>query len=253
MYNYIKERDKMDLKKNGIFVPIMAVGIYFILRIFEWIGLNATQGYILQLMLIFYSIVYVKDHDKKTSHKILIILGGVFCLIGDMFLASAFRPLLEKLNLTGFRMPFGMLGFFIGNILWFISLCQHHDNISMKRFYKVFLLVAASLILLWFVTIFNTDNLLLSILALVYCFGLGLNLTYAIANLKQDKLYKVLLVGYIVFIFSDLWIGINDIKGFDTNPYVLGQDAVVIWLSYVIALACIFYFHASYQRRKNDS
>lgn len=240
---------KLDLRKNGLFVPVIAVAIYLIMRIFEWIGLNSTQGYILQLMLIGYVAVYVMYHNKPTAQKTLIILGGVFCLVGDMFLAGAFQPLLKNISLENFRMPFGMLGFFIGNILWFTSLWFNKDNISTKRFFKYFLVVALSLIVLWFITIFNQNNLLLSILALVYCFCLGLNLTFGLANLKVNPKYKLLVVGYSVFILSDLWIGVNDIKGFDTNPYVFGLDSFVIWITYLVALACIFYFHASYEKK----
>lgn len=243
----------MDLKKNGLFVPLMTVFIYLIMRIFEWIDLNSTQGYILQMILIIYLFVYVKNDNKTLLHKSLIILGGTFCLLGDMFLAGAFYPLLTKLNLTEFTMPFGMLGFFIGNILWFISLWQYMDNVSIKKFFTVFSLVALMLILLWFITIFTTNNLLLSILALIYCFCLGLNLAYAITNLTVSKHYVVLLVGYVIFIFSDLWIGLNSIKGIDTNPFVLNQNQFVIWITYIIALSSISYFHASYKGIKNDS
>src|SRR5690606_22502536 len=96
-------------------------------------ALNITwsNGFTLQYMLIFYLIFGAFIYkERPIIQKVSIILGAVFCLVGDTFLASA---LVNHFNFGGLRMPLGMAGFFIGHAFWFVAMLMFPAKATKKQ------------------------------------------------------------------------------------------------------------------------
>lgn len=93
------------------------------------------------------------------------------------------------------------------------------------------------IVLLFVFTVFNPDELLLSILAIVYAVALGIGLTLGL-SMKDNPIYRFLAWGYGIFIFSDWLIAIRSIKGWNTPDIISNQG---VWLTYIVALSLICY------------
>ncbi len=228
-----------NITKFALFLPVSVVLIWLIKELYDVLDIHWTNGFTLQYILIFYLLAYaVSSPNRPLMQRIFMVLGGVFCLVGDTFLANA---LSNHFTLGGLKMPLGIAGFFIGHTFWFFAFLQFRDQTTKKRLIYSFSIVFGTMIVLWFLLINQNFNLL-SILALIYCVALGTPLSYAIAHSKNNFSYKMLAVFYGIFIFSDLLIGMKDIRGYDI-PMV----GFIIWFTYIIALSGITYVLVSYQ------
>jgi len=231
------------LRVNSAFLPVSLIAIYAILVIFERIGLNSTQGYIYQLVLAFFALTYITGHKKKTLQVVSIMLGFLFCLIGDLFLAGGFNDFIDG----GLKMPLGMAGFFLGHIWWFISLLQFKEKYEAKRTITVFAIVYVVIFIVWLFLVRNSSETLLSTLALFYSWGIAAPFALSISMVKNVKPYVFLIVGYAHLIFSDTLIAVRDIKGLDPFGAWHGD---IVWFTYVIGLSAITYFFVSYIKKQ---
>lgn len=228
------------LTDYALFLPLSVVLVWLIREFYLAINLEWTNGFTLQYFLIFYLVAYaLNSKSYKPYVRVLMVLGAVFCLVGDTFLANAFR---HHFSLGGLRMPLGMLGFFIGHMLWFVTLLGFNPTTTKKKLMMSMSIVFGVLLILWFALI-NHNFDLLSILALVYSLALGMPLAFSIANLKH-KTFLLLTIFYSIFIFSDMLIGINDIRGWDVPMY-----GFMVWFTYAIAISGIAYALVSHGGR----
>lgn len=236
------------LRKNSMFLPVSLIFIFTLLVIFERIGLNATQGYIYQLVLALFAFTYITGHKKKPFHVVSIMLGFLFCFMGDLFLAGGFNDYID----SGMRMPLGMAGFFLGHVWWFVALLQYKESYKLKRTLTVFIIVYVAIFSVWLFLVNQPNEQFLSILALLYSWGIAAPFALSISMVKKVKPYVFLIIGYAHLIFSDTLIAIRDIKGLD--PFGGWHDDIV-WWTYLVGISAITYFFVSYQKNKiiNDS
>lgn len=233
------------LRENGTFLPLSLIAIFTLLVIFERIGLNSTQGYIYQLILALFVFVYVMGHQKKTFQVVSIMLGFLFCFIGDLFLAGAFRDLIDG----GMRMPLGMAGFFLGHVWWLIAILGFKESFEKKRVLIVFGVTYLSILLLWILLVNNPNEGLLSILALFYSWGIAAPFALSVSLIDKVKPFKFLMFGYASLIFSDLLIALRDIKGLD--PFGTWHNDIV-WFTYLLGISLISYFFVIYKKDEMD-
>ncbi len=234
------------LRENSTFLPLALIFIFTLLMIFDRIGLNSTEGYIYQLVLALFALTYITGHKKKPFHIVTIMLGFLFCFIGDLFLAGAFRDY----GIDGLRMPLGMAGFFLGHVWWFISLLQYKEKYELKRTLITFVIVYVLIFVIWLFLVNNPDEGLLSTLALFYSWGIAAPFALSISMVKTIKPYVYLIVGYANLIFSDTLIAVRDIKGLD--PFG-GWHNDIVWWTYLVGISAITYFFVTYQKQKPES
>ncbi len=230
------------IREHQAFLPISLIVIFTILVIFKRIGLNATQGYIYQLVLAFFVLTYVTAHKIKTFHKVSIMLGFLFCFIGDMFLAGAFRDFID----SGLQMPLGMAGYFLGHVWWLISIVQFKEKFEIKRTLAIFGITYVVLFVAWLFVVKNPEQSLLSTLALFYSWAIAAPFVLSVSVVSKVKSYGWMIAGYAMLIFSDTLIGVRDIRGFD--PFG-GWHNDIVWFTYLVGIAAIAYFFYSYKKR----
>src|SRR5690554_5163858 len=102
-----------NITKFALFLPVSVVLIWLIKELYDVLDIHWTNGFTLQYILIFYLLAYaVSSPNRPLMQRIFMVLGGVFCLVGDTFLANA---LSNHFTLGGLKMPLGIAGFFIGH------------------------------------------------------------------------------------------------------------------------------------------
>lgn len=231
---YLKKAGFIMLKNKvydaRFLVPIMVVIAYVWIQLFNLSGLKTNAGMVYQMILVLYVFFLVFYKPIKPIQKALLILGILFCLIGDMALSSAFE------TPSGYRLPIGMGLFFVGHLSFILGILTFRKP-KLKAFRTNFIIVFSVIVLLFIFTVFNPDEMLLSILAIVYAVALGVGLTIGL-SMKDNPIYRYLAWGYGIFIFSDWLIAIRSIKGWDTPNLINNQG---VWFTYILALSLICY------------
>lgn len=210
--------------------PLMVVITYVWIQLFNLSGIGVNAGMVYQMILVLYVFFLTFYKQIKPLQKLYLVLGILFCLIGDMALSRAFD------TPNGYRLPIGMGLFFIGHINFILGIFSFRKP-KIKAFKTNFLIVFSVIVLLFVFTVFNPDELLLSILAIVYAVALGIGLTLGL-SMKDNPIYRFLAWGYGIFIFSDWLIAIRAIKGWNTPDLINNQG---VWLTYIVALSLICY------------
>ena len=210
--------------------PLMVVITYVWIQLFNLSGIGVNAGMVYQTILILYVFFLTFYKQIKPLQKLYLVLGILFCLIGDMALSRAFD------TPNGYRLPIGMGLFFIGHVNFILGIFSFRKP-KIKAFKTNFLIVFSVIVLLFVFTVFNPDELLLSILAIVYAVALGTGLTLGL-SMKDNPIYRFLAWGYGIFIFSDWLIAIRSIKGWNTPDLINNQG---VWLTYIVALSLICY------------
>lgn len=210
--------------------PLMVVITYVWIQLFNLSGIGVNAGMVYQMILVLYVFFLTFYKQIKPLQKLYLVLGILFCLIGDMALSRAFD------TPNGYRLPIGMGLFFIGHINFILGIFSFRKP-KIKAFKTNFLIVFSVIVLLFVFTVFNPDELLLSILAIVYAVALGIGLTLGL-SMKDNPIYRFLAWGYGIFIFSDWLIAIRSIKGWNTPDLINNQG---VWLTYIVALSLICY------------
>lgn len=210
--------------------PLMVVIAYVWIQLFNLSGLRTNAGMVYQMILVLYVFFLTFYKPFKPIQKIFLVLGILFCLVGDMALSRAFD------TPNGYRLPIGIGLFFVGHVNYILGILSFRKP-KLKDFKRYFIIVFSVIVLLFIFTVFNPDELLLSILAIVYAVALGLGLTIGLA-LKDNPIYRYLAWGYGIFIFSDWLIAIKAIKGWDTPDLINNQG---VWFTYILALSLICY------------
>ncbi|MCU0105598.1 lysoplasmalogenase [Acholeplasma vituli] len=210
--------------------PLMVVISYVWIQLFKLSGINTNAGMVYQMILVLYVFFLTFYKPIKPSQKVALISGILFCLIGDMALSSAFE------TPSGYRLPIGMGLFFIGHLSFIIGILSFRKP-KLKDFRKHFIVVFSIIVVLFVLTVFNFDKILLSVLAIVYAVALSIGLTIGL-SMKDNPIYKYLAVGYGIFIFSDWLIAIKAIKGWDVPELIASQG---VWFTYILALSLICY------------
>ncbi|MCV2231413.1 lysoplasmalogenase [Acholeplasma manati] len=210
--------------------PLMIVITYVWIQLFNLSGIGVNAGMVYQMILVLYVFFLTFYKQIKPLQKLYLVLGILFCLIGDMALSRAFD------TPNGYRLPIGMGLFFIGHVNFILGIFSFRKP-KIKSFRTNFLIVFSVIVLLFVFTVFNPDELLLSILAIVYAVALGIGLTLGL-SMKDNPIYRFLAWGYGIFIFSDWLIAIRAIKGWNTPDLINNQG---VWLTYIVALSLICY------------
>ncbi|GEM_PF-2988078 len=210
--------------------PLMVVITYVWIQLFNLSGIGVNAGMVYQMILVLYVFFLTFYKQIKPLQKLYLILGILFCLIGDMALSRAFD------TPNGYRLPIGMGLFFIGHVNFILGIFSFRKP-KLKAFRTNFLIVFSVIVLLFVFTVFNPDELLLSILAIVYAVALGIGLTLGL-SMKDNPIYRFLAWGYGIFIFSDWLIAIRAIKGWNTPDLINNQG---VWFTYIVALSLICY------------
>lgn len=210
--------------------PLMVVITYVWIQLFNLSGIGVNAGMVYQMILVLYVFFLTFYKQIKPLQKLYLVLGILFCLIGDMALSRAFD------TPNGYRLPIGMGLFFIGHVNFILGIFSFRKP-KIKAFKTNFLIVFSVIVLLFVFTVFNPDELLLSILAIVYAVALGIGLTLGL-SMKDNPIYRFLAWGYGIFIFSDWLIAIRAIKGWNTPDLINNQG---VWFTYIVALSLICY------------
>jgi hypothetical protein len=210
--------------------PLMVVITYVWIQLFNLSGIGINAGMVYQMILVLYVFFLTFYKQIKPIQKLYLVLGILFCLIGDMALSRAFD------TPSGYRLPIGMGLFFIGHVNFILGIFSFRKP-KIKAFRTNFLIVFSVIVLLFVFTVFNPDELLLSILAIVYAVALGIGLTLGL-SMKDNPIYRFLAWGYGIFIFSDWLIAIRAIKGWNTPDIINNQG---VWFTYILALSLICY------------
>ena len=210
--------------------PLMVVITYVWIQLFNLSGIGINAGMVYQMILVLYVFFLTFYKQIKPIQKLYLVLGILFCLIGDMALSRAFD------TPNGYRLPIGMGLFFIGHVNFILGIFSFRKP-KIKAFRTNFLIVFSVIVLLFVFTVFNPDELLLSILAIVYAVALGIGLTLGL-SMKDNPIYRFLAWGYGIFIFSDWLIAIRAIKGWNTPDIINNQG---VWFTYILALSLICY------------
>lgn len=210
--------------------PLMVVITYVWIQLFNLSGIGVNAGMVYQMILVLYVFFLTFYKQIKPLQKLYLVLGILFCLIGDMALSRAFD------TPNGYRLPIGMGLFFIGHVNFILGIFSFRKP-KIKAFRTNFLIVFSVIVLLFVFTVFNPDELLLSILAIVYAVALGIGLTLGL-SMKDNPIYRFLAWGYGIFIFSDWLIAIRAINGWNTPDLINNQG---VWLTYIVALSLICY------------
>lgn len=210
--------------------PLMVVISYVWIQLFNLSGIRTNTGMVYQMILVLYVFFLTFYKPIKPYQKVALISGILFCLIGDMALSSAFE------TPSGYRLPTGMGLFFIGHVSFILGILSFRKP-KVKDFQKNFIIVFSVIVILFALTVFNLDEMLLSILAIVYALALSIGLAIGL-SMKDNPIYKYLAFGYGIFIFSDWLIALNAIKGWDTPDLISNQG---VWFTYILALSLICY------------
>jgi hypothetical protein len=228
-------KESLFMLKNKVYdarflTPLMVVITYVWIQLFNLSGIGINAGMVYQMILVLYVFFLTFYKQIKPIQKLYLVLGILFCLIGDMALSRAFD------TPSGYRLPIGMGLFFIGHVNFILGIFSFRKP-KIKAFRTNFLIVFSVIVLLFVFTVFNPDELLLSILAIVYAVALGIGLTLGL-SMKDNPIYRFLAWGYGIFIFSDWLIAIRAIKGWNTPDIINNQG---VWFTYILALSLICY------------
>lgn len=195
--------------------PINIVNLCFALAILVGDVFYITKGTLLIKSLVSATFVlqgavnfgYVLFKERKFNlFTFLMLLGLIFAMLGDILLEIEFI--------------IGAALFAVGHVFFLLS------YISLKKYCLKDFLVAMCVfipvtIVILFVPIFNFDGIVMQIVCIAYAFIISLMTTKAIMNYVADKsvFNLVLMVGSILFMFSDLMLLFNV---FADAPRIMG-------------------------------
>lgn len=232
-----------------LFETVRLIVVVIILLLLAWhIVTNATIQWnflSMSLLLVLLAAVnlvacYVLKEKSWTRYAILLFVAMLFGSLGDFLMAGI-------LYITPNTLINGILGFGIGHVFYLIALRDvspllfraagsTQDSHGSRRLLMgnlaIWLGVVAAGVMLFFATVFNPLDLVLSIGALAY--GVLLLTVLAFAVTKWFEGYPVsfrlsLLLGFLLFFLSDWTIAVRALY----NPFFLSD--LFIGVTYILA------------------
>ena len=145
----------------------------------------------------FLNLFYLLRIKREKSNSALIMFFGLcFACLGDIFLEIEFIV--------------GALLFAVGHVFYFVAYCKL-QNFKWKDAIYMTTIFVPSLLIILFVPIFDFGGVTLQILCCVYAFVISIMLGKATSNFisSATKLNLILLLGSVLFFFSDLMLLFN--------------------------------------------
>lgn len=154
-----------------------------------------SMGFVLiGLIGLLYSILNLKTDKKHFS--IIMFIGLVFAMLGDIVLEIDFI--------------IGALLFAVGHVFYFIAYCQLEKFNIRDLLYGAAVFVPVSVLII-FAPIFEFSSQMLMWLCVVYAIVISCMMGKSVSNYVKNKniLHLILMIGSILFLFSDLMLLFN--------------------------------------------
>ncbi len=190
---------KLAILLNSIaFALILIVDILYI--IFGDLWLKGTASGLFVLLGIINLIFALKLKTDKRSFCILILIGLVFAMLGDIILNIHFIS--------------GAVLFAIGHIFFFASYCAL-TKFSWKDLIYTAIIFVVAVCIITLVPIFDFGGIVMELVCIFYALVISCMLGKAISNFISTKsiLALVILIGSALFFFSDLMLLFNKFGG----------------------------------------
>lgn len=143
------------------------------------------------------NLIFVLKSNTNNKHfSIIMFIGLVFAMLGDIFLEFWFIP--------------GAGLFAIGHIFYFVAYC-YLSRFHLKDLIPGIIIFIPATLFILFAPIFKFDGSLMKIVCIIYALIISLMVGKAINNLtkKRNLLNILLVVGSSLFLFSDLMLLIS--------------------------------------------
>lgn len=133
------------------------------------------------------------SHTTKRNFAIIMLIGLIFAMCGDIFLEINFI--------------IGAILFAIGHIMFFVAYSTL-IKFKVKDLLYVALIFVPAMLVIVLAPIFNFGSIIMEILCISYALVISLMVGKSIANFIRSKsrLNLIILSGSILFIFSDLML-----------------------------------------------
>lgn len=143
------------------------------------------------------NLIYALKNKSDKKFCIIMLIGLIFGMLGDILLEIEFIT--------------GAILFAIGHVIYFVAYCFLEKLHWADLVGGAIVFVSAALVIL-FVPIFDFGGNTMKILCLVYALFISLMLGKSAVNFFRNRnmLNVILLVGSILFFFSDLMLLINN-------------------------------------------
>ena len=187
------------MSKINLFNIILAVLLVVADIVFICVGTLLTKT-IASLMFVtigFVNLIYLlKVEKQKSLSAYLLFIGLCFACLGDIFLEIEFIT--------------GAILFAIGHVFYFISYCKL-SKFQWKDLIYSALIFVPSLLIILLVPIFDFGGITLQILCCFYALVISIMVGKAIANYLRvkNKLNLIILIGSVLFFFSDFMLLFN--------------------------------------------
>jgi len=187
--------NKKILFFNSILSLLILTGdVFYILYDHLWIKAITSIGFVLIALI---NLVYLlKSNKKKPTFAIFMLIGLTFAMLGDILLEIEFI--------------IGAILFAVGHVFYFVAYTKLIKFNWKDLLCGVCIFVSASILILT-APIFEFETTLLKILCIVYALIISIMVGKSISNYIKEKssLNFILMIGSILFIFSDLMLLFN--------------------------------------------
>ena len=191
---------KIDIFNLVMFLPLIIADICFII---DGTLLSKTIASLIFVLIGFVNLIYLLKvcNVKKTSSYLMFVGLCVACL-GDVFLEINFIV--------------GAIFFAIGHMFYFVSYC-FIEKFNLKDLIYGAAIFIPSLCIIVFVPIFNFGGTIMQILCCVYALVISLMVGKAASNFfkKKSILNIIILIGSVLFFFSDFMLLFNNFANVD--------------------------------------
>ncbi len=166
-------------------------------------GITSAGFVLLGIINLIYAL---KNKTDKKEFGFIMLIGLVFAMLGDILLEIEFI--------------IGALLFAIGHVFFFVAYCTLIKFQWKDLFYGAMIFVPAIFVIL-FIPIFDFGGTMMQVVCIVYAIIISCMTGKAISNYIQNKnvLSLILMIGSILFLFSDLMLLFNV---FTNAPRVIG-------------------------------
>lgn len=187
----------------------------------------------------------VRAPERHARFAVAVALGMSFGLVGDLVLSQAFLE--GEASFVG-----GLLAFALGHAAYLVAMQPLVKGRHGRRARLVHGLIVAGAVVLWYHYIWHAERFIGGYRWVLLAYGVLLaSIAGSACGLAGiDRRFRLAAFGSVLFVFSDLWIGISLF-----NPVLAGKAYAatgldLVWLSYGTAQFClVFTVPLLFQRR----
>lgn len=192
------------MKKSAIIVNVIAFLLTMLFdvlyMVFGRLYLKATASIFFVLLGAFNLVIALKNKTELKKFCILILVGLFFAMLGDIILNIHFIS--------------GAVLFAVGHIFFFTSYCCLTKQ-NWKDFLCSAIIFVPSLLVITLVPAFDFGGILMELVCVVYALIISCMVGKALSNYitNRNQLSLIILIGSVLFFFSDLMLLLNVFGG----------------------------------------